>query len=95
MRVRNLISITAKLQLYKAAVLSYLTYCHLVWYLCRASDARKLKQLQEKGLRKVYNEKQASSLQLLERAKLPTVMNRRLQDIIFLQTKLNINYAQV
>ena len=37
----------------------------------------------------MYNEKQASYLQLLERAKLPNLMNRRLQGICIL--KLNIN----
>ena len=80
MQLRNLIPIEAKLQLYKAAALPHLTYCHLVWHFCRASDSRKFERLQERGLRVVYNEKQASYLQLLERAKLPN----RLQDICIL-----------
>ena len=86
MRLRNRIPIKAKLQLYKAAVLPYLTYCHLVWHFCRASDSRKLEWLQERGLRVVYNEEQDSYLQLLERAELrmPNLMNRRLQDICIL-----------
>ena len=72
LRLRNLIPIKAKLQLYKADVLPFLTYCHLVWHFCRASDSRKLERLQERGLRVVYNEKQANYFQLLERAMLPT-----------------------
>ena len=36
----------------------------------------------------VYNEKQASYLQLLERAQLPNLMNRRLQDISILMYKV-------
>ena len=28
-----------KLWLFKAAILPYLTYCHLVWHFCRASDS--------------------------------------------------------
>ena len=66
-----------------------------MWHFCRASDSRKLERLQERGLRVVYNEKQASYLQLLERAKLRNLMNRRLQDIFILMYKVNINYAQV
>ena len=88
MRLRNLIPTEAKLQLYKSAVLPYLTYCHLVWNFCRASDARKLERLQERGLRAVYKNKHASYTQLLERAKLPTLANRRLQDICILMYKV-------
>ena len=65
MRLRNLIPIKAKLQLYKAAVLPYLTYSHLVWHFCRAS--RKLERLQERGLKVVYNEKQASLFSIIEK----------------------------
>ena len=88
MRLRNLIPTKAKLQLYKSAVLPYLTYCHLVWHFCRASDARKLERLQERDLRAVYKDKHASYFQLLERAELPTLTNRRLQDICILMYKV-------
>ena len=54
----------------------------------RASDSHKLERQQERGLRVVYNEKQASYLQLLERAQLPNLMNRRLQDISILMYKV-------
>ena len=36
----------------------------------------------------VYNEKEASYLQLLQRAKLPNLLNRRLQDICILMYKV-------
>ena len=51
MRLRNLIS---KLILFKSAILPFLTYCHLVWHFCKASDTRKLERLQERGLRAVF-----------------------------------------
>ena len=88
MRLRNLIPTKAKLQLYKSAVLPYLTYCLLAWHFCRATDARKLERLQERGLRAVYKDKHASYSQLLERAKLPTLANRRLQEICILVYKV-------
>ena len=57
MRLRNLIPTNAKLQLFKAAVLPYLTYCHLVCNFCKASDALKFERLHERGLRAVYRDK--------------------------------------
>ena len=45
----------AKLQLYQSAILPDLTYCHIVWHFCKASNARKLGRVQEWALRAVYN----------------------------------------
>jgi len=49
-------------QLYKSAVLPYLTYCHLSWHFCRASDACKLERLQERGLRADYKDEHRAKL---------------------------------
>jgi len=84
MRLKNLIPTKAKLILFKSAVLLYLTYCHLVWYFCRCSNGRNLERLQERGLRVVYRDKHASYPQLLKRAELPMLLNRRFQDICIL-----------
>ena len=81
MRLRNLIPTMAKLVLFKSAILPYLTYCHLVWHFCRASDSRRLERIQERGLRAVYKDTKSSYHQLLNRANLPTLLNRRLQDM--------------
>ena len=73
----------------------HLTYCHLVWHFCTASDSRKLERLQERALRLVYNTITESYDTLLKRAKLTTLQNRRLQDILILmfkvKTKLTVN----
>jgi len=55
----NLIPTEAKLHLFKEAILPHLTYCHLVWHFCRASDARRLERVQERGLRAVFKDKQS------------------------------------
>ena len=47
--LRNLIPTEAKLQVFKSVVLPHLTYCSTVWHLCKASDNRKLKRVQECG----------------------------------------------
>ena len=49
---------------------------------------RKLERLQERGLRAVYRDKDATYSQLLKRAYLPTLLNRRLQDICILMYKV-------
>ena len=38
LRLHNLIPCTAKLQLYKFAILPHLTYCDIVWHFCKSSD---------------------------------------------------------
>ena len=53
LRLRNIIPQSAKLKIYKTAILPLLTYCHFVWHFCAASDARKLERVQEKALRAV------------------------------------------
>ena len=88
MRLRNLIPTQTKLQLYKAAVLPYLTYCHLIWHFCRASDSRRLERIQERALRAIYCDKHSSYGQLLSMARLSTLHNRRLQDIAILMYKV-------
>ena len=91
MRLRNLIPTEAKFHLFKAAILPHLTYCHLVWHFCRASDTRRLERVQERGLRAVFKDKQSSYQQLLAKAKLPSLYNRRLQDICILMYKVKHN----
>ena len=92
-RLRNLIPTEAKLQLFKAAILPYLTYCHVVWHFCLASDKRKLERVQERGLRAIYKDKSSDYLALLKRAKLPTLENRRLQDIATIMYKVKNKLA--
>ena len=91
MRLRNLIPTEAKLNLFKAAILPHLTYCHLVGHFCRASDTPRLERVQGRGLRAVFKDKQSSYQQLLVKAKLPSLYNRRLQDICILMYKVKHN----
>ena len=94
MRLRNLIPTKAKLHLFKAAILPHLTYCHLVWHFCRASDTRRLERVQERGLRAVFKDKQSSYQQLLVKAKLQSLYNRRLQDICIVRYNISNLYPR-
>ena len=87
----NLIPCNAKLSLYKFSILPHLTYCHLVCHLSNASAQRK--RIQERALRAVYKTRSASYQELLDRAKLPTLYNRRLQDIATLM--FNVKHSTV
>ena len=91
MRLKNLIPTEAKIHLYKAAILPHLTYWHLEWHFCRALDTRRLERVQEWGLHAVFRDKLSSYQQLLEKASLPTLYNRRLQDICILMYKVEHN----
>ena len=94
MRLKNLIPTEAKLQLYKAAILPHLTYCHLTWHFCKASDRRKLERVQERGLRTVFKDKQSCYEELLTKANIPSLYNRRLQDITIFMYKIKHNCCQ-
>ena len=91
MRLRNLIPEKAKLQIYKPAILPYLTYCHLSWYFCQALNRRKLEQVQELALQAVFNAGVLSYEQLLTIANLLSLYNRRLQGISQLIFKVRNN----
>ena len=84
LRLRKLIPVSAKLQLYKSAILPHLTYCHLVWHFCRASGKRKLERIQERALRAVFNTNSLTYQELLDKAQLSSLNNRRLQNIAIL-----------
>ena len=59
-----------------------------MWHVCKATDTRKLERVQERALRTVYNSKTAAYDQLLSKANLPSLVNRRLQDMLILMYKV-------
>lgn len=91
MRLRKLIPVEAKLQIFKTAILPYLTYCGLSWHFSKKSDSNKLERINERGLRAVYCDWNSPYSELLIRAKLTTLYNRRLQDIAIFMYKAKYN----
>ena len=88
MGLRKLTPTNAKLALYKAAILPHMTYCNTVWLFCKCTDSRKLERIQERALRAIYCDWNASYEQLLKWANLPTLRNRRLLDITIIMYKV-------
>ena len=93
-RLRNLILSKTKLQLYLLAILPHLTYCQTVWHFCKQSERRKLERLQERTLRVIYNCWTDTYEDLLRHAKLPSLYNRRLQEIVTLMYKVRNGLAR-
>ena len=77
--MRKLISIKAKLSIYKAAILPYLTYCGLIWHFCKSSDRRKLERVNERGLGAVFCDWNSLYGELLSRARLTSVFEIKKQ----------------
>ena len=87
MRFKNLIPTEAELRIFKVFILPQIAYCHIVWHHCRSSDERKLERLQERALRAIYCDRTSTYEALLEKARLPTLCNRRLQDMAIFMYK--------
>ena len=84
----RIISCMTKLQLYLTAILPHLTYCQTVWHFCEQSERPNLKRLQERALRAIYNSRTDTYDDLLGHANLPSLYNRRLQEIVILMYKV-------
>ena len=77
-RLRSLITTETKLILYETTIMPYLTYCPLVWHFCKVSDTRKVERIEEQALRIFYNSPHSEKyMNLLDGAKLPSLLNRR------------------
>ena len=92
-RFCNLLSTKAKLKIYKSFILPNLTYYHTVWHFCKESDSRKIERVQEKALRAIYKAKTETCEELLRRAELPSLRNRRMQDIMIYMYKVKHGLA--
>lgn len=64
-----------------------------MWHFCKLSDSRRLERVQERGLRAVDKDKHSTYERLLQIAKLPTLLNRRLQHICILMYKVKHNLS--
>ena len=93
MRMKKLVPERAKLVFYRSSILPHLTYCQKIWHFARASDKRKLEHMQEKTLRAVFLNKTSTYEQLLVKAHLPSLNNRRLEDILILMYKVKDSKA--
>ena len=86
-----MLTTSAKLKIFMSFRVPQITYCHTVWHFCRASDSRKMEQVQERALGAVYCDTRSSYNELLRKAKLTTLGCHRLQDIAIIMYKAKYN----
>ena len=87
-RLRNLITTETKLLLYKTAIMRYAPIVNSHGISVRRRIQERLKEFKSRHIRRVYNSHSETYMNLLDRAKLPSLLNRRLQDIVILMYKV-------
>ena len=78
-RIANSLDLSVKLLLYKCFVLSNFNYCPVVWHACGAINTKKLEKVQFRALKFVFSDYSSSYIELLNRAKLPSLEVSRLR----------------
>ena len=81
-------STKTKLLLYKAYILPHFTYCPTVWMHCGKTAAGKLEKLNERAMRCIFNDNISTYDELLMKANMPSLQNRRIQDMCILIYKV-------
>ena len=87
-RFRKLLSIQTTLTLYKAYILPHCTYCSTVWMHCGKTASDKLEKLNKRALRLIFNDDANTYTNLLETANMPSLHDRRVQDMCILIYKV-------
>ena len=87
-RFRKLLSIQTKLTLYKAYILPHFTYCSTVWMHCEKTASDKLEKLNKGALRLIFNYNVNTYTTLLDIANMPSLHDRRVQDMCILIYKV-------
>lgn len=80
-RFRNILSIKAKLEIYRSFILSNFMFCPAVWHCCGETNTKRLEKLQYRALKFVFNDYHSNYDALLTRANLPTLALARLRSI--------------
>ena len=77
----------SKLNLRRAYILSHFTYCSTVGMHCGKTAAAKLEKLNERAMRSICNDSTRTYNALIKTANIPTLQNRRVQDMCLVTYK--------
>ena len=69
-RLSKVLTISARLKIYKSFIASNFSYCPITWMFCGKVNSKKLEKLQERAIRFVYNDFTNSYKELLDRGNL-------------------------
>ena len=82
-RLKNILPVKIKEELYRAFILPNFYYCSHVWHHCGTRNSNKLERANERALRYVFKDKIAPYKELLQRIGIgSTLENRRIQDML-------------
>ena len=92
-RFRKLVNTSTMLKLYKAFVLPHFQYCSVVWHFFSSRNSEKLESLNKCALRVVFNDRESTYSQLLDRAAATSLYNLRVQNmLITIHICIHINF---
>ena len=91
--LRKLVNTSTMLKLYKAFVLPHFQYCSVEWHFCSSRNSGKLESLNKIALHVVFNERESTYSQLLDRAAATSLYSLRVQNMLIKIHKcIHINF---
>ena len=81
-RMKKMLPLETRKRLYRAFIIPHFNYCSETWHFCSKNDIVKLEKANERVLWFVFNEKQTSYCELLNKIGLPSLANQRLVKIV-------------
>ena len=87
-RIASSLDEEALLLLYRTFILANFNYCPIIWHKCGKTNTSKLERLQHRALKLIYQDSVSSYEDLLNRANLPTLEIRRLQQVAIMTFKI-------
>ena len=75
------------MRLYKAFILPHCYYCSTVWHFCNTRDSEKLEKLNKRILKFIFKDEDSDYNQLLKKAGITNLRNRRLQYMVLILFK--------
>ena len=91
--LRKLVNTFTMLKLYKAFVLPHFQYCSVEWHFCSSRNSGKLESLNKLALHVVFNKRESTYSQLLDRAAATSLYSLRVQNMLIKIHKcIHINF---
>ena len=87
-RLKNILSFSSKMHIYKSFIMAHFTYCSSVWHNCLKTDNDKLEKMNERALRYVHNDFSSEHDRLTNKM---TLACRRCQDMLIIVLKALTN----
>ena len=81
-RMKKTLPFESRKCLYLRFIIPHLNFCSETWHFCNKNIIAKLEKVNERALRFVFNAKQMSHCELLDKIGFPSFANQRLAEIV-------------